>query len=678
MMQRWQLGLGLSIILAMGMPLGCTDEPVTNTNNTDPGRMEPPKGEPPAGSKLVHVPPSCAEAEVLCALTASINSGYVLQAKLVGGDGKPVENTIIKFEIVSNDADGSNLSAANGTTDATGVAKTTLRSATDAGSVKIRASTNDAAIKPIEFIVGINPKDASSYNVKFTKVGNTDPKLIDVFFFEDLTTCQQFLADVDKEFDTDPLTSPSLTAEHALAGQAGADGTLPIVQLTNVANGTAYTVGARAYARSNDSVEVAVGCKDNNPAVASGMPVEVVVPLLKRLPNLVGTYRVVHSFDLRDGLPQNVRTVVDLLGVLITDPGSFVIGCGCQTGGTNCMATAQCPIPTAGLLSIIFNVLPDDGVLGDLKEAIDGFLSSGFGQAIARDTINGLFENLKDRLPTWAQTGLQVTADIYDTLKRFEVIGTIKITQQPTYATDMNGLPMVSPDGELLAIWDQPTNEQVWENVVFFWRKDCTANSPPDCGKRTLANASISSSGTFIKGNFSGFVINGSELHINEHSLTLNYGALILAVVEQIVLPAAFGDPAINSIEALLNKFIDCADLAEGISGDTSGALFNAVSNLCGQLKTQASDGLRKYVSEKLVVSGEDSFHIGSPEGEGCELHQPTTYPPVDGGGKILPYVEKMGQEAPETARCDWNVRIRFSESNQATITGKFHGTKNQ
>jgi hypothetical protein len=679
MTQRWHMGLGLALLLSLGMQAGCTDDPAADNNNmTDPGRMEPPKGEPPAGSKLVHVPPSCVETEVTCAGAMSINSGYQLNAKLISSDGKPIENTIIRFEIVSSDADGANLSAANGTTDAQGIARSMLRSGSDAGSVKVRASTNDAAVRPIEFIVGVSPKGASSYNVKFTKVGNTDPKNIEVFFFKDLTTCQQFLADVRKEFDNDPLTSPSLSAEFAQTGQAGADGTLPIVQLADVANGTAYTVGARAYARSNDDVEVAVGCKDNNPPVTNGMPVEVIVPLLKNLPNLVGTYRVVHTFDLRDGLPQNVRTVVDLLGVLVSSPGDFIIGCGCQTGGSNCMATSMCPIPTAGLLSIIFNILPDDGVLGDLKEAIESFLSSGFGQQVARDTINGLFENLKSRLPSWAQTGLQVTTDIYETLKRFEVIGTIKITQQPTYALDMNGLPMVSPDGELLAIWDQPTNEQVWENVVFFWRQGCNANSPPDCGRRTLANASIASNGMFIKGNFSGFVVNGSKLHINEHSLTLNYGALILAVVEQIVLPAAFGNPNINSIEALLNQFIDCNALAEGVAGSNSGAIFNATKNLCGQLKTQASDGLRKYVSERLVLDGANSFLIGTPDGEGCELLQPTVYPPVENGGKILPYVEKMGQEAPDTARCKWNVRIRFSENNQASISGKFHGTKNQ
>jgi hypothetical protein len=679
MIQRWQFAIGLSLVLSLGMQLGCTDEPVTNTTNNDPdGRTEPPKGEPPAGSKLVHVPPSCAEAELTCAASMSVNAGYQLQAKLVGGDGKVVENTIVKFEIVSSDADGANLAAANGTTDAMGIAKTTLRSATDSGSVKVRASTNDAAIRPIEFVIGISPKGASSYNVKFTKVGNTDPKLIEVFFFPDLTTCQDVLADINKEFDNDPLTSPSLTADQALQGQTGADGTLPIVQLANVPNGTAYTIGARAYARSNDSVEVAVGCKDNNPKVEGGLPVEVIVPLLKRLPNMVGTYRVVHSFDLRDGLPANVRTVVDLLGVLVSSPGDFIVGCGCQQGGTNCMATMECPIPTDGLLSIIFNVLPDSGVLGDLKNAIDGFLGSNFGQAVARDAINGLFDNFFSNLPSWAQDGRQIVTDIYDTLKRFEVTGTIKITAQPTYALDMNGLPMVSPDGELLAIWDQPVNEQVWENVIFFWRKDCTANSPADCGRRTLANSSIASNGMFIKGNFSGFVVNGSELHINEHSLSLNYGALILAVVEQLVLPAAFNDPSINSIEALLNKFISCPSLAERVTGDTSGSLYNVVDNLCGQLKTQASDGLRKYVSEKLVLNGENSFLIGTPEGEGCELHQPTTYPPVDGGGKILPYIERMGEEAPEDARCKWNVRIRFSESTQATVTGKFHGTKNQ
>lgn len=670
----------LGALLCLG---GCTDDTPapgntgSTTNNTNTNNRNDPKVDPPAGAVLQHVAEAgCDPAQRLCADSTTVGSARLLKVKLLNSDGTVVPETVVKFEIAESDADGVSLTAANTASNAEGIAETTMRAGAGVGTARIVVSTNDANVQPIEFVISVNTKGASSYTVDFAKIGETDPRKIDVFFFDDTTTCAQIYSDWAKERDSDPLTNPSLTAQWTKQGQAQANGTLPIIQLADVQNGTAYTVAARAWSRSNEEVEVSAGCKDGNDPVTNGNPVYVTVPLVKHMPRLVGDYRVVHTFDLRDGLPTSVRTVVDLLGTAITDPGAFVVGCEASD--------PNCAIPTDGLVNVLINVLPDSGVLGDLKDAIEAFLNNSFSKTVVRDVINDAFENLlnSDNLPSWLGTGVNITQDIYNTLKQFEVVGTIRIKEEPTYVMGANGLPEVDPDGHLTAIWDfgspldeTRANEQIWEDIVFYWTKDCDG-SVPNCGRRELDPNNFAAGDDFVKGSFDGYVVDGTTLHINSHSLTLNYGALIMTVVEKVVLPAIFGNDdqgnPIDSVERMLQNLISCDNVADQVADAVSDSVRGVVKNLCDQLIVQASDGLKSYVTG-LVVDGDGRFLIGTKP-QGCTIHGPETYI-GEWDGKPLPYVESMGKESPLTAQCEWKVEMLFSSEGDPTpMNGTFHG----
>lgn len=675
--RRWQLA-GLGLVTALSLSLSaCTDDPAIQTTNNDNNIKENPNVEPPANAKLEHVAPSCEPTEKVCTARLTFSNKRLLQARLLDAAGQPVRNTTVKFAVKNSDADQARLEAASATTNDEGIAETNLSAGADAGSVRVVAETNDPNVPTIEYLVTVNSKDASDYLVDFVEVGAIRAKDIKVHFYDKDISCDDFYLALAADRDNDPTTNPpsNFIADLTVPAQVEPDGRLPIVPRANVANGTSYTVAAQAYSETNGAVEVAVGCKDNNPAVMSGSPVRVTVPLIKNLPTIVGEYQIVQRFDLRDGLPDNVRLVVDLLGTAISDPGAFIVGCD--------MGDMGCAIPTAGLVNIIIDVLPN----GDFKDAIQSFLDSNFTKAVVRNVINDVFNdfiNNNTSIPSWVKDTVTITQDIYQTLQSFEVTGTLRVKKQPQYTLDAEGLPTLDGQGRTQAIWtfsnDMEKNEHIWSKIAFFWRKGCDANAPASCGRREIDQNLIGGSDTFIKGTWDGAVFDGSQLQVNEHSLTLNYGALLLAVVEKIVLPAIFGTNSmgqpVDSIERLFGMIINCESVADSVANSTSSSVRGIVKNLCDQLLVQASDGIRSYATEKLVADGDNTFIISTPVGKDCTMLPPEVYA-SPWPGEPLPYVQQLGEKEPITKQCEWDVKIKFSENNTKTMSGLFYGDRN-
>lgn len=651
----------------------CTDEPVQTTSNNDAnGMMEnnrqtQPPGEVPANSKLQHVEP-CSNLSIICTDDVTFSAGRKLKAQLLSGDGTPASNVSVKFEIKESDADGTNLSAANAVTDEMGIAETDLRAGTDIGTVRVFASTSDPTVSPIEFVVSVNPKDASSFNVNFTEVGDTDARRVEAFLFPEGTSCDAF------------LNNPrSLTAEYSQPGDASAAGDLPTIPFAGIMNGTTYTVGARAFDRTNDEVEVAVGCipSSDETRVSNGMPVNVTVPLIKNLPLMVGEYDVVHQFNLVDALPDNIQTIINLIGVVVSDPGAFIIGCGEKDPVTGeLMATDDCPAPTEGLIGLVIDVLPTDGTLGELRDAIEGFLGSDIARDIAKDTINdaiGDFLADADFIPQWAKDGVNITQDVTRTLKNFRVAATLRIVNEPKYLLDDNGMPLADEQGRLIATWETKENQHIWEDIILYWRRGCEEDAPPECGEAVEVDPNNISDDMIVEGVWDGSVLDGNVLVINEHSLSLNYGTLILTVLEKVVIPQIFDDPNINSVEAMLDELIDCESLSTTVADATISGAKGIVKTLCTQLKGQASDALRDY-AEGLVFEGDERFVIGTPAGQGCALYGPDAYV-GDWQGKPKPYIERMGKDEPASMLCNWDVKIKYNaDSEPILLDGTWNG----
>ncbi len=681
------LTAALAAVLSL-TALACTDGVVNSgENNTDENNARPNTNNvnptPPENSRLVHLDqgPQCNSMKLQCLDDITINSGRRLEVQLLDADDAPVANTEVNFDISGGDIQSAvNLMAGSAVTDSDGIAQTFLNTTDEQGTVRVSVTTNDTNVSAVEFLLTVTTKSASSYNIDFTEVGQIDPRDLEVYLYPEDTLCESFLNDYR-----------SLQAEKSANGEASASGDYPTVQVAPVTNGTAYTVGVLAYDRSNPDVLVGMGCtpSSDDTRLEDGQPVTVNVPVIQTLPVMVdNSFDIIISFDLVDALPPTVRTIVDLLGTIASDPGAFFIGCGDEDPQSGeLMSTADCPVPTEGVVNLLVGFLPDDGTLGDLKESIEGFLSSTFTQQVVRNTINDLINDFlmnNDNVPDWVGDSLTVTQDIYATLQDFRVEATLRIKEQPTYIrdsgdnTDITALPLEDEQGRLIAEWGEGANEHIWENILFQWRGGCEEPAPPNCGESVpLAPSTFSTSMGVVEGRWSGRLIGGNLLEIDEHSLTLNYGALLLAVIEQVALPRLFNDPQVNSVEAVLDLFVDCQKLADDVG-------VGAIEALCGQLKQQASDALRDYAAS-LILDGDGRFVIGTTEGQPCQLKGPSAYTgrwsdsyPAPYTGKPFPYVEKMGEDDPVNERCAMTAKISFNEAGTTStqLDGTFSGTR--
>lgn len=639
----WALGL----LVATGM--GCTDEPGQTHDSETVDRPDDPNDAPENG-KLLHLSPECDPVQITCAAGVIMGTETEMRAQLVDENGDPVENALITFE---KNFDGTELSISSNSayTDAEGIARVTLRAGDSAGTGELSATSDNDQIAAIKWMIGVSSKDRAAYEVSFTHSGSAQIQPIDVRLFPDTTTCESLLSD------------PNQTAVLENQGRVDATGQLPTVLFIDRPNGDSYTVGA--WARSlnyNGEVEVAYGCTDNNPPVQGGVSVEVVVDLVDHLPNIVGTYDVVHDFDLVDAFPPTVETVVSLIGRLANDPGSFIVGCP-----SNPTDPEACPADSPGLINLLVDFLPDGG----FKDAIEGFLDSSIGNGVLRDAINSIANNwLDNSAPDWVGNTVNITGDIYETLRHFRVEGTMRFTEAPQVSVGANG--------ELIGVLPAASGEQNWNDFVFTWSQGCDSGDVA-CTTRRLGSTQLDIEP--VTGVFDGTLLGVDKLQVNQHTLTLNYGALLVGVLEKVVLPSIFGNECgtndnlpCDSLELALGELIQCDALADNIA-DEGDALYNVAENLCTSLLSQAGDKLRDYASSELVASGNDIFLIATPSDEHCTLVQPEAYQ-GDWEGKPLPLVQYLGQDEPAELQCKWDVKIKFSDSYTANVNGTFWGER--
>jgi hypothetical protein len=107
-----------------------------------------------------------------------------------------------------------------------------------------------------------------------------------------------------------------------------------------------------------------------------------------------------------------------------------------------------------------------------------------------------------------------------------------------------------------------------WLGVTLYWRWNCDASSPPDCGAIDLvadANGQLGSLGV-VSSEWTGRVASYNQLQIDQHPQTLRYGRLIIYILNDVIIPEVTNGNA-NSLSEAFAYWIGCADLADSITG---------------------------------------------------------------------------------------------------------------
>ena len=684
-----------SFALVAGGLLSACGDPAAPGGKDDPRDQKKTK-PPPQDGRIVHVAPCPAgqngmDAASICSVERSYNTEHPLKAKVLTGDGNPAPDRVVHYEIVSQDESGLvNLLSKQQTTEDNGVAETTIVMSPDTtGNAKVKAYTNDENLGTVYWNIRVSPKGMAEYEVHVVYEGEAEVNQTEVAIFKSDKTCDQLRSKWairrNDSFDRTQLPT-NITSKTEPLNPSGNKLERTFYFSENLEKQKAYTVWARSFKlkgnnKNEPDVELAWGCKDMNDKLGELENVQVEIKLKDHIPLLKEKYDVVHHFDLLNALPDKVEKWIRLLGLAVRSPGAFLVGCDSddtyEVGNTT---KKLCPHLKMGesMDGLLIELL---GFLGNSNSTIKGWIQDLKNNDLINETLRTAVDEVVFKLVgknEFADTAVKVTRDIFDSLQNFGVKGPMRFMNQPM-PTYQNGeaVLQIPKDGAM----------QAWHEFAFYWQKDQMCEKAQDFQAcRTswfLAQEIMEGQDSAIEGKFSATMTGSQDLHINQHKLKFNFGALLIGVVEHVVLPRYFSKAANNGGDVVKDLDTDPADgtvtLEELLGGTIAdcgkvakkvGTFEDTIEKVCKGLRKKLVEKFEEMLIKQLSFES-DNVTIGSPQGKPCTIYQPGVYPD-SWNNQPLPFIDRLGKQ-DKGKQCDWDVKFSFADS----VPGTFYGTTN-
>ncbi len=271
-------------------------------------------------------------------------------------------------------------------------------------------------------------------------------------------------------------------------------------------------------ARGNRLQIAAGGCVDDV-RVASEDVTDVEVGLALVPLNPVGRYDVTSNWDFTNAVAESGpvgATIVSVLNIFI-DPGQALYD---------------------GIIDLV-----DYAVGGIIGSAINTFLNLTGLDDYFKDLVNDAIDD-NDTLSQVRDAG----RDLRDVIANLEVSSELVI-------------------GKLSSSYEF-TGTDNWLGVTLYWRWNCDANSPPDCGAIPIVAEDGSDFANLgvLSSVWNGRVVAYDQLQIDTHPITLRYGRLIIYVLNNVIIPQLTGGNA-SSLSEAFAYWIGCDRLATSITG---------------------------------------------------------------------------------------------------------------
>ncbi len=312
-----------------------------------------------------------------------------------------------------------------------------------------------------------------------------------------------------------PIYPPEdVVAEKTLLGTTG-EASWP-----NLPEAQRFTVVATA--ESSEGHLAAAGCLDGIVLVAN-QDNKVTLTLFLLTLSPTGNYNSISTFDFTGAIPGQVGDIIDEISLLFSSPGQFLIN----------------QIKKLAALYV--------------GEFITNAVFSLFESKVAEVIDDWMFNSS----PDWVQDILTVGQDLFQIVNNLEMLATLRINKlQNDYYIQ----------GVLL-----------WDGIALYWRLGCAepgeSGYDPACGRNEFSLAQFSNTEfpmDIVEGRWTGSVQNFDQLDIDNHTIKINYGKLIIFALNELILPAVSGTH--NLTDAILS-FVNCRSIAEGI-------YFNALSGI--------------------------------------------------------------------------------------------------
>ncbi len=458
---------------------------------------------------------ACEPGELCASLTAvdpdrvnfaiyGLNSTRTVKIRYANVRDEPIPNARITWAIedTGTPMPGAQLDTGTSTTDAQGIAENVVHTGTLAGTLKVTVTAPTAA--PLVFTIDVSSKDEGSVNVtvEYPQGGFTGQTAFD----EVKVYAYAHPAAAVACADLDPYALPQ--AAFSL------DVPMPLprsVQRSFLNKDDRYTLLALGMKAFPDSapVPVALACDEAAAVIVGEQTTEITLTLSDLIFPYTGVYEAHIFMDFISMLPDDYEEYVRMVAEFFTDPGDFVLG----------------------LLEEV------------IEEQFSFDVPDAFVPAL-RSIVNAAINEL---LPDWVGDTFTVGGDLAGLLQEMEVLNEYVIGAEPTPSDSDAGL-LVFPECAEGA--DACSQGEKWKGFYFNWRLGrCDGLDPeadPYCGRNYLGVDALVAPDDGqavppVEGFFNASVRNLWDLSIHKHALRINWGAIVIGVVEKILLPAMVG-----------------------------------------------------------------------------------------------------------------------------------------
>ena len=438
----------------------------------------------------------------------ALNGEIELGVILFDGAGGPISGERVQFNLTNGDESGVALSASVTTTDANGYARISFYAGDRIRDYEVEVS-HPQSLAPVIFSLNVLDLPSGGLNITFDYQGPVALDQIEVYVVEQASVCDNVYY----------LAPPG----DVVVSQNGLT-TLDRYQPGALPAGENFGIVVRARTLDGGTL-AAGGCLGDIRIIEDEIRNARVTLLLLPL-NPAGTYEVINHFNFTDAIPGQVGAVIDQLLRFFGDNNNER-----EIGGLIFDAIEQLAREVAGSIGGIVIELIANWVEDDLNRLINTYIDND--------------------APSWIRDFFTIGSDLISVVSNMEVISEMTFTKARSDGT-----------------YDGAQN---WVGLAFYWRLGCEENGPADCGRYAFTMNQLAEGANGINlvfGQFDGRVHSYNQGLINSHNMDLQYGRLILFVLNYVILPR-FADGATSLSEGLLN-LANCPGFADRITGGNS------------------------------------------------------------------------------------------------------------
>ncbi|MBD90269.1 MAG: hypothetical protein CL940_08020 [Deltaproteobacteria bacterium] len=450
-------------------------------------------------------------------LALVVTDQVLIRAKVIDYElGGPANDVAVSYKVVDQTAEGDgSLAASQAISGGSGEVAVWFKAGLTP-TVTYRVELSAENASPVIIEVQVSDTPIGDLAVNLSYEGPIAVKNVQVRLFHGSYTCGQF----------NPINVPEeVLGEKTLLGL----GTNEEILFSDLPDGEKYTIVATAQSPSGSLA--AAGCIDGVLVIAEEVNTVTLTMYLLTL-NPAGTYDTVNVFDFTGAIPGQVGDVVDQIVLLFNDPGQFL--------------------------------------LNQIKA-----LTKNFIPAWVVDTAFGLFEDelasiisdwMLTKSPDWIQDIFIVGNDLTQVVDNLEMLATLQLSK-------------LSNDYYIQGVL-------LWDGIVLYWTYGCPGEGEdgydPDCGKFTFSiEAFINTEFPMdvVEGKFTGIIQDFDQFDIDNHVIKLNYGKLVIFVLNELLLPALSGE---NNLTDAMISFINCSGIASAFSNGVLDAIGATEANIEG------------------------------------------------------------------------------------------------